>query len=60
MITNREIASERLLGEALDEVIESARENGFDDATLAAALHERAATLEQGAVNEDTGVSETE
>ncbi|WP_435065008.1 hypothetical protein [Halobaculum sp. EA56] len=46
MITNREIASERLLDEALAEVAESARENGLPEGTVATALRERAAAVE--------------
>ena len=49
MITNREIASSGLLDEALDEVIESARGNGFSDEELAAVFAERAADLEASA-----------
>lgn len=48
MITNREIACERLLAETLDEVVASARENGVPEAALADELRARAAALEDG------------
>lgn len=48
MITNREIACERLLAETLDEVVASARENGVPEAALADELRARAAALEGG------------
>ncbi|MFC7137135.1 hypothetical protein ACFQRB_13135 [Halobaculum litoreum] len=46
MITNREIASSALLNEALDEVVESAVDNGFERGELAAVFRDRAAALE--------------
>ncbi|MFC6785720.1 hypothetical protein ACFQFH_07345 [Halobaculum halobium] len=45
MITNREISSRALLEEALDELVESARENDVADAELAAALRAQAEKL---------------
>jgi hypothetical protein len=46
VITNREITDEALLREALDEIVESARENGVREARLAAALREHADAVE--------------
>ncbi|WP_089697994.1 hypothetical protein [Halogranum gelatinilyticum] len=46
MITNRNIETVALFEDALDEVIESARESGVDDDELAAAIRARAARLD--------------
>ncbi|UIO98995.1 hypothetical protein Hbl1158_10660 [Halobaculum sp. CBA1158] len=46
MITNREISSHRLLDEALEEVVESASENGLPADDIATALRERADEVE--------------
>jgi len=46
VITNREIRTEALLEEALDEVVESALENGVAPATVAATLREQADRVE--------------
>ncbi|MFC7070213.1 hypothetical protein [Halobaculum lipolyticum] len=54
MITNREIASRDLLDEAFDEVIESARSNGFSDEELASLFADRAAALREAAPGSDT------
>lgn len=47
MITNRETPSRSLLEEALDELVESARENGVPDEALAEALRTRAAAIDE-------------
>jgi len=47
MITNREIGNGDLLEEALDEVVESAVENGVGRDRVAAALRERAEAVER-------------
>lgn len=46
MITNRDIQTAALFDQALDEVIESAQENGVSDAALAESLRSHAAALE--------------
>ncbi|MXR42313.1 hypothetical protein GRX01_13320 [Halobaculum sp. WSA2] len=53
MITNREIASRELLDEALDELVDSARENGVADDEIAAALRVRATRTADGANGEN-------
>lgn len=47
MITNREISSEELLAEAVDEIIESARENNVPDQKIATKLETRADSLSE-------------
>ena len=47
MITNREIRNADLLEEALDEVVESAVENGVGRERVVAALRERAEAVER-------------
>lgn len=47
MITNRNIETVALFEDALDEVIESARESGVDDDELAAAMRARAVELDR-------------
>ncbi|SEO82823.1 hypothetical protein SAMN04487948_105357 [Halogranum amylolyticum] len=46
MITNRDISSVELFEQALDEVVESARESGVSDAALAEALRAHAVKLD--------------
>jgi hypothetical protein len=46
VITNREIRSEDLLDEALDEVVGSAVENGVDPEHVAERLRQRAEAVE--------------
>ncbi|MFC7096207.1 hypothetical protein [Halobaculum marinum] len=53
MITNREISSPALVDEALDEVVESARENGIPAAELARVFDERAAELRRNGDSTD-------
>jgi hypothetical protein len=48
VITNREISSEALLEEALDEVTESATTNGLSRSTVAAVLRAHADQIESG------------
>lgn len=45
MITNREISSEKLLSKAVDEIIESARENDVSEQRIAEELRAQAAEL---------------
>lgn len=45
VITNREISSEKLLAEAVEEIVESARKNDVSDEQIAAELRERASAL---------------
>ena len=45
MITNRDIQTVELFDQALDEVIESARENDVSEQALADTLRDRAADL---------------
>lgn len=47
MIINREIRSERLLEDALEEMTESALSNGLGAATVASTLRERADAVEE-------------
>ncbi|SHH63856.1 hypothetical protein [Halobaculum gomorrense] len=47
MITNRDISSRALLEEALDELVESASENGVSDEVLAEALRVRASEVDE-------------
>jgi hypothetical protein len=47
MITNREISSAELLAEAVDEIIESARENDVSDQKIATELETRVASLSE-------------
>ena len=49
VITNREISSRELLDDALDELVDSARDNGLDDDEIVEALHARAARAGDGA-----------
>ena len=63
MITNREIASRELLDEALDELVDSARENGVADDEIAAALRARATRTADGpngenGENEESGAAD--
>lgn len=46
MITNRDIQTVELFDQALDEVVESAQENGVGDAALAETLRAHAAELD--------------
>ncbi|QZP38324.1 hypothetical protein [Halobaculum magnesiiphilum] len=54
MITNREISSRALFEEALDELVESARENDVPDETLAEVLRTRASGVDEGGSEESS------
>lgn len=59
MITNREIASRELLDQALDELVDSARENGVAEEEIEEVLRARAARTADGA-NGESGTADGE
>jgi hypothetical protein len=55
VITNRDVTTEDLLSKALEEVVESARENGVPEAVIAENLYEHAAEVDPEAAPEASG-----